>query len=148
MACSAYPHGTRSGHGRRRSPRATWTATARSILAIADPHGIYVLFGNGDGTFAAPLEVATAAASDIAVADFDGDGALDLAFAQTGSIGILVHDSARTFSTAGSYGCSSCSRIAVADLDGNGRADIVGVAKAWIDDDLEGSVGVQVLLHR
>jgi hypothetical protein len=44
------------------------------------PHGVSVLLGNGDGTFGAPaLIFSLVGVTSLGVADFDGDGKLDLA---------------------------------------------------------------------
>ena len=40
--------------------------------------GLYLLLGNGDGTFQNPIQVATDNAITLAMGDFNGDGKLDL----------------------------------------------------------------------
>ncbi|MGC3979736.1 MAG: VCBS repeat-containing protein [Steroidobacteraceae bacterium] len=59
----------------------------------AETEGGYtdILFGNGDGTFQAPLNVATGSGTyDAAVADFDGDGSMDFVSAvSTGSVVVM-----------------------------------------------------------
>src|SRR3989442_728717 len=57
-------------------------------LAVADfdSNTVLVLLGNGDGTFQAPLTVASATGPrSIVVGDFNGDGKPDLAVANFGS---------------------------------------------------------------
>jgi len=52
------------------------------MFGFADPNGpaiIRVLLGKGDGTFAAPIDLDSLAGRSMVLADFNGDGILDLA---------------------------------------------------------------------
>ena len=98
----------------------------------AQDNEVTILLGNGDGTFTASSNstFATGAAPQaISVADFNGDGKLDLAIAnyQDGSLTILLGKGDGTFMPAsgspvavgkGPYA------IAVADLNGDGKLDL------------------------
>jgi uncharacterized protein (TIGR03437 family) len=88
--------------------------------------GVYVLLGNGDGTFQQPLTV-TSYGYGVAVGDFDGDGRPDLAMA-AGEYVILVFlgNGDGTFQPPATYfGGFRPDYLAVADFNGDGRADIV-----------------------
>src|SRR5262249_43480844 len=54
--------------------------------------GVGVVLGNGDGTFQVGRTVAAEGGTSLAAGDFDGDGHLDLAFANRvgGTIGLLL----------------------------------------------------------
>src|SRR5208337_523765 len=93
--------------------------------------GVDIMLGNGDGTFKAPVTYATA--SDprmVIVADFNGDGKLDLATANADSetISVLLGNGDGTFqphmdnSTAVAESCIS---LAAGDLRNDGKLDIV-----------------------
>ncbi len=92
---------------------------------------VSILLGNGDGTFQQPAGFATGAASAqfMAVADFNSDGALDLAVANGGtqdSVSILLGNGDGTFQAPGVYasGGSSAATIAVGDFNGDGAPDL------------------------
>ena len=100
-------------------------------LAWTDSNGdaISVIFGNGDGTFQAPLSFSTGTVftSGLAVADFNGDGKPDLVAAngQGSSAGILLNrgnglfDSNRLYDT-GNYPSGEV----IADFNGDGKQDL------------------------
>jgi hypothetical protein len=88
--------------------------------------GVAVLLGNGDGTFQPPvLSVDKGYSSDVAAADFDGDGNVDLALAQDVEDKILVvlGNGDGTFQPATTYPGSS--RVKAVDLSGDGIPDLV-----------------------
>jgi hypothetical protein len=105
-------------------------------IAIADNTspslGVDIMLGNGNGTFQAPVSYATAADPwMVIVADFNGDGKLDLATANAESetISVLLGNGNGTFqahkdnSTAVA---ASCISLAAGDLRNDGKLDIVG----------------------
>src|SRR5439155_21714632 len=62
-------------------------------LAVANPgsNSVFILLGNGDGTFQKPAPYATGFAPDsLVAADFDGDGTLDLAVSNSGGTDISI----------------------------------------------------------
>jgi uncharacterized protein (TIGR03437 family) len=59
--------------------------------ATTDTDDIYVLLGDGDGTFSAPVFRANATSPVITLGDFNGDGKLDLAVATPGSTTLSVY---------------------------------------------------------
>jgi hypothetical protein len=98
------------------------------VLTSADsnsnPNGVVgILLGNGDGTFQSTINTATPALGDIslAVADFNGDGKLDVAIGY-GDV-LLLGNGNGTFQTPIILGASGLG-IAAADFNGDGRPDL------------------------
>jgi Bacterial Ig-like domain (group 3)/FG-GAP-like repeat len=99
-----------------------------------------VLFGNGDGTFQQVVKLWQGFAGAVAVADFNGDGKLDITVANwwLGTIGVLLGNGNGTFSSPVFYdtGGARPSAIAIADLNHDQELDLA-VANAD-----SGNVGV------
>jgi hypothetical protein len=95
----------------------------------SDSHLLAVLLGNGDGTFGPPAAVPVGRnPRAVVAADFDGDGRLDLASADTGGNDFtLLHGRGDgTFAAVQMAGVGSHPvALAVGDLDGDGRPDLV-----------------------
>jgi len=97
------------------------------------PDTVDIYPGLGNGSFGAPITLASSDNSPQALAtgDFNGDGAADLAFAQgdTRSLHIYLNRGALTFGLTESVAPLDPGRIlmTVADLDGNGTDDVVAV---------------------
>jgi hypothetical protein len=103
-------------------------------VAITDnlesTEGVDIMLGNGNGTFKPPVTYATA--NDprmVAIADFNGNGKLDLATINSGSetISVLLGAGTGTFgmhtdTTTAQPGCVS---LAAGDLRNDGKIDIV-----------------------
>jgi hypothetical protein len=113
-----------------------------------------VLLGNGDGTFQNAIHFqAGGYYSHVAVADFNGDGKLDLAQAigangdsPSGTIAVLLGNGDGTFQTAVNYALGTNANplgVAVGDFNGDGKADL---AVADYPYELS-SGGVAVLLN-
>ena len=90
---------------------------------------VAVLLGNGDGTFGAPVAYPTGPSpATIAVADFTGDGVLDLAvpnwnFNSGNTVSVLVGNGNGTFQAADRdvLGGRGVLGIAAADFNGDGN---------------------------
>jgi hypothetical protein len=108
-------------------------------LAVANrgsndvPGSVSVLLGNGDGTFQAPLNLAVdSGPNSVAVGDFNGDGKLDLATANSGSypdfvgtVSVLLGNGDGAFQAARTFGVGAGPySVAVGDFNGDGRPDL------------------------
>ncbi len=122
-------------------------------------HSVDVLLGNPDGTFRTPISSDTGGveAAAVAVADGNGDGALDaLALSScadfncvTGTVSVLLGNADGTFQPAVFYdsGGNLPLSIAVADVNGDTKPDVV-VANFKVDSlPLSGAASVAVLLN-
>jgi VCBS repeat protein/IPT/TIG domain-containing protein len=105
-------------------------------LAIADPSGVQVLLGNGDGTFQPPVlypEPGTGVGSPI-VGDFNGDGKPDVAGFTTNAanqqvVFIMLGNGDGTFQppieSPLDQSISGASELAAGDFNGDGKLDLV-----------------------
>lgn len=89
---------------------------------------VSVLRNNGDGTFAAPISFATGVGPSVAAGDFDRDGDLDLATANTtdDTVSLLRNDGTGNFAAPVSFVAGDRPVInAPADIDGDGDFDLI-----------------------
>ena len=92
-----------------------------------------VLLGNGDGTFQAPDTFASGIGCvDSGAGDFNGDGRLDLAVANTGSndVSVLLGNGDGTFADPGQLATTPHATPLVADVNGDGTDDVLVVDAA------------------
>ncbi len=95
---------------------------------------INVLLGNGDGSFAAPVEYAVGVnGSDIVAADLDADGDVDLAVADyngLGKVSVLLGNGNGTFATPIGYQAGDrLTSLVVTELNGDSEPDIAVASK-------------------
>ena len=88
-------------------------------------NGISISLNNGDGTFQPPVFYSTSptTATDVVVADFNGDGKPDLAISG-GSIVVMLGNGDGTFKAGIRTGVSA-NLMAVGDFNGDGKPDLV-----------------------
>jgi uncharacterized repeat protein (TIGR01451 family) len=96
--------------------------------AVITSAGLMVLINDGAGNLAAQPVILAAGAGDVVLADFNGDGNLDLAVANSGgsSDSLYRGDGSGTFVAAGSYltGKAPVS-LTASDLNHGGTADLI-----------------------
>jgi uncharacterized protein (TIGR03437 family) len=105
---------------------------AVTILTNSPPGMVAILLGKGDGTFGTPTYLAGLSGPlSIVAADFNGDGKLDLAVANQGSLGnvaILLGHGDGTFAAPVSYNAGQVLISLVAtDLNGDGKLDLAAL---------------------
>src|SRR5262249_8397198 len=101
----------------------------RDVVAAGGPNGT-VLFGNGDGTLAAPRTGygIGGGSPPRAREGADGDGHPDVVTVNrdTNTVSVLLGNGDATFADRTDYGVgSSPDAVALADLNGDGRPDLV-----------------------
>jgi glucose/arabinose dehydrogenase len=98
------------------------------VVANAGDNTISVLFGNGDGTFDAPVNYGVGAEPKNAVTgDFNADGLLDIVAANQASndVSVLLANGPGTYDSAVGYStCVGAHEVKVADLNNNGILDL------------------------
>lgn len=106
---------------------------------FAPPGSVDLFLGNGDGTFrtASPVWTGVSNADGLVVADFNGDGVDDFAFASVDETGVpggvngvqvVLGNGDGTFGTATAYVTTTGGRphnVVAGDLNGDGIADLV-----------------------
>ena len=118
------------------------TASAANIMAVGDLNNdgfpdvitfdydndtIYILIGNGDGTFQTPRTIHNSSANGFAIGDFNGDGKADFAATSfSGSVVIYLGNGDGTFSRGApiSAGGNGSNAVIAGDLNRDGKLDL------------------------
>lgn len=90
-----------------------------------------IFLGKGDGTFTpGPIYTAVSSPYAITVADFNGDGHLDLAVANNGTntVGVMLGNGDGTFQRPRNYYAPLPERVLAVDLNGDGYPDLAVLA--------------------
>jgi hypothetical protein len=91
--------------------------------------GVWILPGNGDGTFQAQQLVSSSVTAAVALADLNKDGKVDLAFTSQfngpAELTVMLNKGDGTFGAATQYTVGGTGSIAIGDVNGDGNADIV-----------------------
>jgi hypothetical protein len=101
------------------------------VVGDLNGSGVYVLLGNGNGTFQAPVRYTVGGAvTSIAIADFNGDGKPDIAVAGSnsfseGTAGILLGNGNGSFqSVTPLNGITNPISLSVGDFNNDGKPDL------------------------
>jgi hypothetical protein len=85
-----------------------------------------ILLGNGDGTLQASLTYPlTYLPVEVAAADFNGDGNLDVAVGGGGAVTVLLGNGDGTFGSPQTYSGGGCCRLIVGDFNQDGKLDLI-----------------------
>jgi len=87
---------------------------------------VSLLLGRGDGTFQDAVNYRSGDRTySVAVADFNGDGKLDLVAGHNNGVAILLGNGDGTLQPPVNYGAGAIWSVAVGDLNGDSRPDLI-----------------------
>jgi hypothetical protein len=124
------------------------------LVFFGDNGGVVgTLPGNGDGTFAAavysPCGCTAGLGTSLVLADFNGDGKLDVAVTSGGGVAILLGNGNGTFQHPMFFGLVDPLAIAVADFNNDGHPDLLlsGTSVDIILGNGDGTFGDPILVN-
>jgi hypothetical protein len=107
---------------------ADWDGDGRLDLTVITESGFSMLYGNGDGTFAAPVDYPVGGRlQEGTAADVNGDGRLDLALCHfsLGKLLVMLNRGGRSFAPPANYPVGSLPvSVAAADFNGDSAVDL------------------------
>jgi len=113
------------------------------------PGALAIFFGKGDGTFRPGPFYTLSMPYDVTVADFNGDGILDLAVADNGAntVSVFFGKGNGTFAPPVNYPAAVPERVLAVDLNGDHHPDLAILAYCGTDPKNCPHGAVQVLLN-
>src|SRR5262249_40656164 len=98
-------------------------------LGVLSSGSVFLLKGNGDGTFTpfttSIVLIRGTGASAIATGDFNRDGKIDIAVSLTSQVSVLLGNGDGTFKAQSLYSAATHPKgMTVSDLNGDGKLDI------------------------
>jgi VCBS repeat protein/FG-GAP repeat protein len=108
----------------------------KADLAVAGVGNVSILLGKGDGSFKPPTTFVVCElpygepGQVMALGDFNGDGALDVAVSSAGSISVLLGNGRGGFPRPVAFPAGEAGTfVAVGDFNGDGKPDLVEVGR-------------------
>jgi hypothetical protein len=95
-------------------------------MVVTDEESVSILLGNGDGTFQSPVSQSLGGSEGLVIADFDGDGKLDVAVAGFESgVYFLKGNGDGTLQAPVLIGSGTDRALQIGDFNGDGKLDVV-----------------------
>jgi hypothetical protein len=150
------PFGQRESVGTATMAVGDLNGDGKPDVAIADPSGVELLFGQGDGTFSAPVtlpipaQIQDYAGGAIAIGDLNGDGDNDIVLSTEEGVAVFDGHGDGTFSLADQTSVLATtgfetSELVLADVNGDGTPDVI-VPSGSSGITASGESGLEVLL--